>query len=279
MLTPPGVGIISTIKYRGTTLEANFRRGVNNDSWCDSAGPLDNRGYDKKSLADAVRAFNSNPDVGVIVTVGGVAPAIAASQDSAKPFLSLVGGTIAAFPGTIAGMFYGGITLETFAHNTERFNHLAGADGAPPRHNFAASQICLLVNPDTACVIDEIGLWPSPPRGKIFKARNESEIVQAFTEFHSDNGLGAIIVTADPIFQDHKDVLIAAANASNKHVCYPLQIYANAGGQHTPTPHRHTLHGPKLATAYCALGQKVATVIGNGTASTLDPAETEIQEG
>jgi hypothetical protein len=280
MLSPQGIGIISTIRYQGTDLETNFRRGVNNDGWCDAADPLDNRGYDKQSLAEAVICLNNNTDVGLIVTVGGVAPAVAALQGSAKPFLSLVGGTIASFPGTIAGKFRGGVTLETFAHNNERFNHLTGADGKPPHHNFAPSQICLLVNPDTACVVDEIGLWPSPPRGRIFKARNESEIVQAFAAFQRDNTLGAIIVTADPIFQDHKDALIASANATNKHVCYPLQIYANPGGQHTPAPHRHTLHGPKLATAYYALGQKAAGVIRNdGAPSTLDPAETEIHEG
>jgi hypothetical protein len=280
MLKPPGIGILSTIRYQGTNLETNFRKGVNNDGWCDASGPLDKLGYDKKALAGAVSSLSSNPEVGLLVTVGGVAPAIAALRHSTKPFISLVGGTIAEFPGTIAGNFCGGVTLETFAHNNERFNHLTGVNGKPPHHHFTPSQICLLINPDTACATDEMGLWPSPPRGRIFKARNENEIIQVFTEFQRDNTLAAMIVTADPIFQVHKNALIAAANASNKHVCYPLQIYANTGAQHTPTPHRHTLHGPKLATAYHALGQKAATLIrNNGTPSTLDPAETEIHEG
>jgi hypothetical protein len=280
MLNPPGIGIISTIGYHGTNLETNFRKGVNNNAWCDAADPVDNRGYDKKSLADAVTSFNNNPNVGLIITVGGVAPAVAALHYATKPFLSLVGGTITDFPGTIAGKFCGGLTLETFAHNTERFNHLTGADGKPPHHNFTASQICLLINPDTACATDEMGLWPSPPRGKIFTARNDTEIAQAFTYFQQDNTLRAMVISADPFLQDHKDVLIAAANASNKHVCYPLQVYANTGKAHTPARGRHTLHGPRLATAYYALGEKAAIVIrNNGTPSTLDPAKTEIKEG
>jgi hypothetical protein len=280
MLNPPGIGIISTIGYRGTNLETKFREGVNNKAWCDAADPLDGRGYDKKSLADAVTSFNNNPAVGLIVTVGGVAPAVAALRNSTKPFLSLVGGTIADFPGTIAGKFCGGLTLETFVHNNERFDHLTGSHGKPSRHHFTANQVCLLINPDTACADDEMGLWPSPPRGKIFKARNDREITQAFTDFQQDNTLRAIVVSADPFLQDHKDILIAAANASNKHVCYPLHIYANTGKPHRPTPGRHTLHGPKLATAYHALGEKAAAVVrNNGTPSTLDPVKTEIQEG
>jgi len=280
MLNPPGIGVVSTIRYRGTNLEASFRKGVSNDAWSDAARPVDGLGYDKGSLADAIRSFNGNPEIGLIVTAGGVAPAIVALGEATKPFLSIVGGTISAFPGTITGKFCGGVTLETFVHNAERFNHLTGMDGKPPHHNFMPSQISLLVNPDTACVVDEIGLWPSPPRGRIFKARNENELLQAFAEFREDNTLGAIIVTADPFFQDHKETIIPVANASNKHVCYPMQVYANPRGVNKPALGRHTLHGPKLASAYYALGQKAAAVIrDDGMPSSLDPAETEIQEG
>src|SRR4029077_10668689 len=100
--------------------------------------------------------------------------------------------------------------------------------------------------------------------GRIINARNPQEIGTAFTDFANDNNLRAMIVSADPVFQDNKDFLVDKANGSNKYMCYPLQIYANTGGAHHPHGH-HTLHGPKLATAYYTLGIKAAEVIKSGT--------------
>jgi hypothetical protein len=274
-----GIGVISTIAYSNTDLERNFKRGVANDAWCDVATALDSRGYDLSpngQLAAAVRTFSNNASVGLIVTVGGTISAESALQFASKPFVSLIGGTTSGFPGTIAANFYGGVTLDTATRNDIRFSNLIGS-----RHNFRPSEICLLSNPTGVIAPTETSQWSQHKdnRGRILKASNDAEIMQRFAEFRQDQTLRAMIVSADPFFQDHKDVLISEANNSSKHVCYPLQIYANNGGHHLPHGGRHTLHGPKLATAYFSLGQKAAAVIRGGTPSTLDTAPIEIKEG
>jgi hypothetical protein len=110
MLNPPGIGVISSIEYSKTNLEKNFRNGVGNNTWCDAAIPRENLGYDiDRSLRDAVLGFKADSNVGLIVTVGGMAPAIAAKKYAEKRFVSLIGGTITpGFPGTITGYFCGG---------------------------------------------------------------------------------------------------------------------------------------------------------------------------
>jgi len=280
MAIAKGIGVISNIKYVGTNLEKNFRKGVinvvGNADWCDVADPLDDTGYDKKDLADAVAAFNRNTDVGLIVTVGGLTTAVPALQHATKPFISLFGGVTTDFPGTITGQFYGGVTLDTLKRNDERVTYLT----RPPR-NFTPDQICLLTNPDGAITGTEIYAWEhaSPGRGGVLKARTEAEILSAFASFKQDKSLSAMVVSADGLFQDKKDALIKAANDSGKYVSYPLQIFANEGGGHHPSHGHHCKQGPKLATAYFSLGQKAATVIRDGRASTLDPAPSEVHDG
>jgi hypothetical protein len=273
-----GIGVISTVGYVGTDLETNFRRGVGNDAWCDAAAPQYNIGYDPAALGRAVTTFNGSAAVGLIVTVGGLASAIAALSVSTKPFISLIGGTITGtFPGTISGHFYGGITLHTFADNNARFTYLNSTK------RFNAAQICLLSNPNSSMATVETSLayWPSPPRGRVLTARNDGEIASAFTDFRNDNALQAMIVSADPLFQDDKDNLIGYANNSGKYVCYPLQTYANtgSGATHQPNPHHHTKHGPLLATEYYNLGVKANWVITHDRASTLDSANSQVHDG
>jgi hypothetical protein len=268
MAITKGIGIVSTIKYTGTSLIKNFRKGVDNDPWCDAASPEESLGYNDGPLQAAVGRHNANLKVGLIVTVGGVASARAAERWSEKPFLSLFGDPIADFPGVVGGKFWGGIVLHTFLNNDERVVHLKG-----PPHRFSDSQICLLSNPNSVYAADEAAQWPSPPRGRILYAGTEAEIVSAFDTFAKDGSLRAMIVSADGFFQEHKDIIIGSADQSGKHVTYPFQIFAEGN----PT-HHHTLHGPKLATAYYDLGQKAADVITHSRASTVDPAQTEMHD-
>ena len=268
-----GIGLISTIRYIGTDLESNFRKGVDHDAWCDAATPLDSRGYDDGPLHAALDQFNADSKVGLIVTVGGVASALAALRWAAKPFISLIGDTTPNFPGTIEKNFFGGVNLKTFRNNDDRFDRLI-----KPPHGLAPSEICLLSNPRSGYAKIEAGLWPSPPRGPILSASSLAEITQAFTRFGQDSTLRAMIVSADGFFQDNKDFLIHEANGSGKRVSYPFHIYANTDGTHKPAGGRHTLHGPKLRTAYSTLGEKAAAVIGSGRPSTLDPAPTEAHD-
>jgi hypothetical protein len=71
-----------------------------------------------------------------------------------------------------------------------------------------------------------------------------------------------------------------AANDAGKHVCYPLQIYANndVAGRQKPLAGHHTLHGPRLATNYFKLGVKAGIVVRDDVVSTLDRALTEVNE-
>jgi hypothetical protein len=73
-----GIGLISTIKYINTNLRSNFERGVGNAGWAAAATPVPSLGYDDRNLHPAVDAANANNNVGLIVTVGGVASARAA---------------------------------------------------------------------------------------------------------------------------------------------------------------------------------------------------------
>jgi hypothetical protein len=65
----------------------------------------------------------------------------------------------------------------------------------------------------------------------------------------------AIVISADPFFQDSKEELIGAANGTGKYICYPLQTFENIGGLNLPTPGKTTLLGPTLTGAYKLLGQ------------------------
>jgi hypothetical protein len=268
-----GIGIISSIRYAGTNLEANFKRGVGNDAWCNAAAPTENLGYGVDgALRTAVINFNGNAAVGLIVTVGGLVSAVSALKYSTKPFLSLIGGKTPQFSGAITGRFYGGVNLHTFNDNDTRFTYLTTHKG------FLPSQICLLSNPNSSMAPVETGAaqWPSPPRGRVIQASTDAEISNAFVSFRNDANLRAMIVSADPFFQDDKQNLINAANGSGKYVCYPLQIYANTGGTHQPNAGQHTKHGPSLATEYYNLGVKANSVITHDRASTLDDAGTQV---
>jgi hypothetical protein len=80
----------------------------------------------------------------------------------------------------------------------------------------------------------------------------------------------ALVVSADPFFQDTKEALIVAANAwiaaaaagVNRFVCYPSLSYANVTGTR-PTSGYSILYGPDLVGAYYTLGQLAAAAIAN----------------
>ena len=73
----------------------------------------------------------------------------------------------------------------------------------------------------------------------------------------------AVIISADPFFQDNKEALIQAANASNKIVCYPLRNYLT--GKLATT--RSMVYGPSLHKAIEKMGE-LAGSIWAGTITT-----------
>jgi hypothetical protein len=261
-----GIGVISTITFTGTSLEDNFKRGVRDGNspktsvyYAPPGGPppLEDLGYVDKALNDAVDRLNKDGNVGVIVTVGGLAPATAAKNKAQKPFLSVFGGTTSKFDGIVKDPFWGGIDLDTPQGNSARL------DALWKNHGIQRQKVCLLSNPVPVDIRSaEVAAWTG---GRIIDANDPSTFANAFSTFNGDANLLAMIVGGSPIFQDHKDELIAEANKYNKHVCYPFHIYANEGksASKKPKPGRDTLHGPKLGTAYYDLGVKVGNVLAS----------------
>jgi hypothetical protein len=275
----PKIGIISTIKYKQTALKTAFELGLANAATFDVN---DQVGFNLQNLETAVLGYDDLATYDLIVTVGGLAAAIAAravlTSTGDVPFISLIGGRVCPqFPGTITGRFYGGVNLVTFDYNNERFRHLTGDNGSG--HNFGAAEICLLVNSNSGCYNEETRNWPVPPRGKIISVSSKATMISAFANSNL-TGLKAMIISADPLFQDNMSDLIDAANVSIlHHVCYPLQDYANTSNPgHTPKPGHHTRHGPTLTDAYQSLGKKAAWIIANKKPSTFDAVSNEAHD-
>jgi hypothetical protein len=242
----PKLGIISTIGFKGTDFETKFRAGLNDAADYDVD---DNLGYDDDKLKASVQKFDNQANYQMIVTVGGLKSAIAAlNKVNNVPFISLVGGKTADFSGKIIGMFYGGISLETFGHNNDRFAHLKD-------RGFQHDEICLLINPNSPFQKDEKKGWPGI---RVFEAKDSQEIKDKINNLDTTQ-IKAMVVSADPFFQLNRGILVQTANnKSGLYVCYPFQDYEKAG----PTG-KHTLHGPNLAKAHYRLGAKAASIIAN----------------
>jgi hypothetical protein len=73
----------------------------------------------------------------------------------------------------------------------------------------------------------------------------------------------AVIISADPYFQDNKEALIKAANESPLFVGYPLNDYRNRGGTHKPAGRGALIYGPNLEEAINGMGTLAANVLLN----------------
>ncbi|MBV9627549.1 MAG: hypothetical protein JO230_05560 [Xanthobacteraceae bacterium] len=244
-----GIGIVSSIPYNGTNLQTKFIEGLNM--------PLltpqyqDKLGYNSKKLADAVQDFDSDATVGLIVTFGGIVAWIAAMLNASKtPFISLIGGMPGNFPPPPSGTFVGCVNLQSFAQDQNRITHL-GTKG------FAPAQICLLYNPNSSMAAAETTNWGGAPP---VSADNGVSDPTKFAADFSNIAEPAVVISADPYFQHHRNELIKAANASNKYITYPLQVYANNSGTQ-PTRGKTTLQGPDLDASYKLVGQMASTFL------------------
>lgn len=259
-----GIGVLSSISFAGTELEDAFRKGLGREVYMNIK---DNRGYDAKSLNDALQALNNDTKIGLIVTAGGLVAAQEAARETGAtlPFISLVGGTPGIFPSLGQGYFRGAVSLETFAQNPHRIAHLAGI-GIPE------SRICLLSNPNSSMAAAETASWSSAPRGPVITAggarkgspNSTATYRPAFAEIAKADMLG-VVVSADPFFQETMDELIDAANewiagGKGRRICYPLHDYENVAGKCKPAP-GYTLHGPVLEEAYESLGGMAASFL------------------
>jgi hypothetical protein len=127
--------------------------------------------------------------------------------------------------------------------------------------NCTSSDISLIYNPASPLVIPELKAWQSAwpplatniadagPGGPAIPVNVNRSFAGAFETITTK----AVIVSADPFFNENKETLIQAANASGKFVCYPLNNYQNAGGT-KPAAGHSMLAGPGLEGAIVRMG-------------------------
>lgn len=258
------IGLVSSITLT-PELDKAFRDGVN-DSLIKILPKKDKVGYKKgdPALVDTILRLIQRTDL--LVTVGGTVAYEAAAAANVTEFLSLVGNTPVAPPDG----FWGGVSLECIASNADRIDYLV-AKGIPK------DQIFLFCNPNSAMNQDETDLWKSlttttapfqifPGGVNPSTGTNDASVYGAnFTDIGSNASIRAIVVSADPFFQDTKEKLITAAKtwldgATTRYICYPSQSYLNKGGT-APKSGQSTLFGPNIEDAYNLLGQLAVSAL------------------
>jgi hypothetical protein len=245
--TASGIGLVSSIACTPAMKNAfQAGSGIEPKYKC-------NVGY--KRLDDAVRAFDGDTGIGLIVTVGGLIAYKAANSDSTKPFVSLVG----KFPTDGSAYYKGAVNLQMYTFNPDRIAHLN-------TKGFQTSQVYLFYNPNSATASDEKAAWTGGPTVEGTTAGNND----AGTYNHAFDSItaqtAAVVMSADPFFYDTKSKLIAAANqwvaaGTKRYICYPLQNYRT--GPPSPTGGKATLYGPSLEQAYQYHGKMAKEVLGD----------------
>ena len=217
----------------------------------------------------AVNATNlSNAGPAAIITFGGnvAASTMAQYNPGNIPFFSVFGNLTADLAG--ARYLSGGVNLDTIARNADRFNHLTNDLNIPP------SQIAFLSNPGSAMYYVEQAQWAALNPGGPFYQFNplsfsppimsvQQGFDNIFQNFARNSGASAILVSADPAFQNNKSALIASANNSNKMVCYPLQTYNNNSGT-LPAAGRVAIHGTKTRKSVLSAGTRCCKFSSDG---------------
>jgi hypothetical protein len=214
--------------------------------------------YKRAKLKAKIEQFNTDSQIGLIVMVGGLVAYEAANSGLAtKPFLALLGVT----PLDDGSQCFGGVSLDSSRSNPDRINDLVANNG------FAASEIGLFQNPNSAMQAQEEQAWTGArpvvkcsvdANGDVNPATYPADMAQ----FPAT--VKAIVISADPFFQETMEELIGAANGTGKYICYPLQAYENTGGTNLPTPGKTTLFGPSLVGAYKLLGQLASIALNTG---------------
>jgi hypothetical protein len=269
---PNKIGVVSPITMT-PILQNAFANGVGNSRV--NIKYADKNKYDKgdnTALQKAIKVFNNSADL--IVTAGGLVAFGAADQAASIHFVSLTG----AEPSPSSSLFRGGVSLESVNSNSDRISLILGLG-----KGFTIGQIGLLCNANSAMNNDEIQDWRfgtgTSDNSQIFTAGNDTSKNNTASTYASDlsaipNGIKALVISADPFFQDTMDLLILACNnwiAAGaamstpivRYVVYPSLIYANQGGTNKPTSKSTSLYGPDLVAAYFLLGQVAAIVLVN----------------
>jgi hypothetical protein len=267
------IGVVSSISLDGTILDDSFRSGVNNYADVKIKDKCNYKKNHIEKLEQEIKTFNRTADL--IATAGGlVAYNAAISAPAEKRFVSLA----ADLPDP-TGLFMGGVSLESYQSNKKRIEILKSLS-----FGFDSPNIGLVYNPNSAMNEDEIKDWEFQigASGQAFSGgvnnngdNDENAYATDFGATKIPVAIRALVISADPFFQDTKQKLIAAVNAwiaaapdgITRYVCYPSLAYENNGGT-APTKDRATLYGPDLPTAYSLLGHIAVTVLKTGAAET-----------
>jgi hypothetical protein len=278
----PHIGILSSIKFKGTDLEKAFDKGIgNSDPDRNNRNYQDNLGRDPTRVAQAVQALNADAQLLLVVVAGGIyIETMAAGLH--KKYVSIVGGLInsSLTPGTTVD-FRDRVNLESFTTNQARLNHLS------TRFNIGPSEVCLLRNLPTKAPETGAGspAWlhvePTDFVGSESSATASDKFKTAFTHISQMRNAAdprevrAVIVSADPFYYQFSAELVGAANSwvsgntstgLPRRICYPIYDH----NDHRPDPNRTTFFGPHLAKAYRVLGKRAAEVLDSELEQIVD---------
>jgi hypothetical protein len=272
----PGIGIMSSIDYSAKMQKA-FEDGIKtiiNPLPYIHNPPLDKLGYKAANLAAALATLLGDGQVTLIVTFGGLIACGAAKGNNQKSVISLIGGTLPNYTPP-SGMFVGCCNLQSFTQDGPRITWLVNNG-----HAAAAANVGLLYNPQSVMANDETQSWTG---GTTVAANNgvanPANFGLDFAQFPAN--IQAVVISADPYFNRHRNDLILAANNSTKYICYPLLSYRNLNGVNHPTHNNAVVIGPDLhednaQSAYWQMGVMAATVLNGGN---LNPAIVPIAQG
>jgi hypothetical protein len=245
------IGILSSIPFTGTPYEAAFKSGLRGPP----ASVENDQGYDSNKLDAALGRLEGINAVKLIVTVGGLTPALRAAQAGrTKPFISITG-SVSGLTGS--KNFRGAVNLEMAVHNSHRVLHII-------QFGIGQDDVCLLVNGKSQLAPEEQAAanWPSTAKIKSIDvdqstANPGNVCAGAFGSLPA--GTKAVVVSADPFFTKYADKIVAAANAwisqdNTRRVAYPLHDH----GMHELN--NALVYGPNLMDEYKRLGAKARYV-------------------
>jgi hypothetical protein len=226
--------------------------------------------YKKNKLARQIKKLDNDSACLLIVTVGGsVAYEVAnayLTDANQKHFISLVGSLPEA--ANQSSQLYGGVALKSAETNSFRITWLTN------NAKFQPNQITLLRNLNSEMRARESALWQG--NECVVNGGNDTNGDNSSATYAADFAkvsTPAVIISADPHFQDSKAQLIQAANTWGGYVCYPLQDY-NSGA---PTPTKGVIIGPSLLDAYKTLGQHANMFLQAGASPGIVPVQNPNQ--
>lgn len=277
-LSLQGIGVLSSIPFQNKPIQTAFLNGLATPGIYINVqdGNGAGLGYGTNALTTGLTTLNLDPNVGLIVAVGGSITHNAAMNDvggALMPFISIVGGKFGNFPNPGNGHFCGSISLQSVSHHALRIAKIKAL------FNIAKNdEICLLYNTNAAMHSNEVLLLKnSVPVSVDENTVNANNIyTQAFNSISQIQNptIKAVIVSADPWFTQTASNLVTAANnwigqlPAQRAVCYCLQEYQ----QYNPTPGKRLKYGPLLQDVYKALGQMAKAVLADPTAGSNEDA-------